>query len=121
VGVGTFGLFAAEAAYTGGREWFEAILDRLQSNRHLLTDLVEQHVAAAVVHPPEGTYLAWLDLSAYRLDDPARFILEEGKVALVGGEPFGGDSAQFARLNFATDPEILIQMIERIGTALRGR
>jgi len=121
VGVGTFGLFAAEAAYTGGREWFEAILDRLQSNRHLLTDLVEQHVAAAVVHPPEGTYLAWLDLSAYRLDDPTRFILQEGKVALVGGEPFGGDSSQFARLNFATDPEILIEMIERIGTALRGR
>jgi len=121
VGVGTFGLFAAEAAYTGGRKWFDAILERLQSNRDLLTDLVKQHIAAAVVHPPEGTYLAWLDLSAYRLDDPTRFILQEGKVALVGGEPFGGDSSQFARLNFATDPEILIEMIERIGTALRGR
>jgi cysteine-S-conjugate beta-lyase len=121
VGEGTFGLVAAEAAYTGGREWFDAVLEQLQTNRDLLTALVDEHIPAAVVHPPEGTYLAWVDLSAYGLDDPTQFILHEGRVALTGGEPFRGDSPQFARLNFATDPEVLIEIVERIGTALRGR
>lgn len=121
VGVGTFGLLAAEAAYSGGREWFDDVLGRLQSNRDLLMSLVATHVPDAVVCPPEGTYLAWLDLSAYRLGTPTDLILNTGRVALTGGEPFRGDSSQFARLNFATDPEIIIEMIERIGTALRRR
>jgi cystathionine beta-lyase len=120
VGVGTFGLFAGEAAYSGGREWFDDVLGRLQANRDLFMSLAATHIPDALVHPSEGTYLAWMDLSTYGLDDPAQFLLDEGRVALTGGEPFRGDSSQFGRLNFATEPEILIEMMERMGTAVRG-
>lgn len=121
VGVGTFGLLAGEAAYSRGREWFDGVLGRLQSNRDLLMSLVATHVPDAVVYPPEGTYLAWMDLSSYGLDVPTEHILDKGRVALTGGAPFRGDSSQFARLNFATEPEILIEMMERVGTAVRRR
>ncbi|HEX6299896.1 MAG TPA: aminotransferase class I/II-fold pyridoxal phosphate-dependent enzyme [Acidimicrobiia bacterium] len=121
VGVGTLGLLAGEAAYSGGREWFDDVLGRLQSNRDLLMSLVAIHVPDALVYPPEGTYLAWMDLSPYGLEVPTEFILDEGRVALTGGAPFRGDSSQFARLNFATEPEILIEMMERVGTAVRRR
>ena len=121
VGVGSFGLIAGEAAYSGGREWFEDVLARLHTNRDLLIDLAATHLPEARIHPPEGTYLAWMDLSAYGLDDPAEFILHEGRVALTAGKVFRGNSSQFARVNFATEPEVLIEMMERIGTALRSR
>lgn len=121
VGVGTFGLIAGEAAYSGGREWFDDVLARLRSNRDLLVSSLAEHLPAASVHPPEGTYLAWIDLSAYELEDPTDLILREGRVALTAGGPFRGDSSQFARLNFATEPEILIEIAERMGTALRRR
>ena len=118
VGVGTFGLFAAEAAYSDGRDWFDGILEHLGSNRDLLTVLVAEHAASAVFTPPDGTYLAWLDLSAYGLGNPTRYLLEHARVALTDGGPFRGESTQFARLNFATHAEILIEMMERIGRAL---
>jgi cystathionine beta-lyase len=121
VGVGTFGVLAGEAAYSGGREWFDDVLSRLQSNRDLFMSLVATHVPDALVYPPEGTYLAWMDLSAYGLDLPTEFILDTGRVALTGGEPFRGDSSQFARLNFATPPRVLTEMMERIGIAVGRR
>jgi cysteine-S-conjugate beta-lyase len=121
VGVGSFGLIAGEAAYSGGRDWFEDVLARLHKNRDLLVDLAATHVPEAKINPPEGTYLAWMDLSAYGLDAPAEFILHEGRVALTAGRAFRGNSSQFVRLNFATEPEVLIEMMERIGTALDRR
>lgn len=117
-GVGTFGLLAAEAAYGKGREWFDSIMQRLETNRDLLTSLVAKHTPEAIYTPPEGTYLAWLDMSAYGLEDPMRFLREEALVAVNSGGPFRGDSSQHVRLNFATEPEILIELMERIGTAL---
>lgn len=118
VGVGTFGLVASEAAYSGGREWFDDVMGTLRSNRDLLGSLVAEHLPGAVITPPDGTYLGWVDLSAYGLDAPAEYILRNARVALTDGRLFRGDSSQFARLNFATDPEILIEMVERIGAAL---
>lgn len=118
VGVGTFGLVASEAAYARSRDWFVEVLSKLGSNRDLLTSLVSEHLPDAVLMPPEGTYLGWLDLSAYGLDDPSRFLLEEARVAFSAGAPFRGDSTQLVRVNFATDPEILVEIVNRAGKTL---
>jgi cysteine-S-conjugate beta-lyase len=119
VGVGTFGVLASEAAYSRGREWLSVVLRRLVTNRDLLTRLVAEYAPKTVLYPPEGTYLAWLDMSAYGVDNPARFLKEEARVALNDGEPFRGGSAGFVRVNFATDTEVIIELVERIGKALR--
>jgi cysteine-S-conjugate beta-lyase len=121
VGVGTFGLVAGQAAYAGGRAWFDEVLSKLQSNRDLLTTLVAEHLPNAVLMPAEGTYLAWLNLSAYGLEDPGRFILEQARVAFTSGAPFRGDASQMVRVNFATEPEILVEMMERVGKTLGAK
>ncbi|HSM43464.1 MAG TPA: aminotransferase class I/II-fold pyridoxal phosphate-dependent enzyme, partial [Acidimicrobiia bacterium] len=120
VGVGTFGLIASAAAYSSGGEWFEQVLAILASNRDLLTSLLAEHVPEARFSPPEGTYLGWLDMTAYGLDHPNRVLREEARVALTAGGPFRGDGAQHVRLNFATDPEILAEIVERIGASTRS-
>ena len=118
VGVGTFGLIANAAAYADGREWLDGVLGRLESNQRLLGDLLARHLPGVGFVPPEGTYLAWLDFRRYGLDDPAAFLLEHARVALTGGGPFGAGGGGFARLNFATYPGIITEMVERIARAL---
>lgn len=118
VGVGTFGLIASEAAYSRGVPWFDEILVRLESNRDLVTSMLTEKLPEVVCSPPEGTYLGWLDMSAYGLEDPVRFIREHARVALNDGGPFRGGSGQHLRLNFATEPEILVESIERMEKTL---
>lgn len=118
VGVGTFGLIATEAAYSKGREWLEGVRERLAANRDLLIALVAEHIPRAGFTPPEGTYLAWLDMEEYRLDDPYRFLVDRARVATSAGAHFRGGGDQHVRLNFATETAILIDIVERIGSAL---
>lgn len=121
VGVGTFGLLANEAAYSSGLEWFETTLRRLGQNRDLLTSLIEQKLPEMLFYPPEGTYLAWLDMSGYGLRSPAEFFLNEAKVAMTGGGPFGTGAERFTRFNFATGEDLIVEMVQRMAAALADR
>jgi cystathionine beta-lyase len=61
-------------------------------------------------HPPEATYLAWLDCSALGSADQARErFLARGRVALEPGLRFGATGGGYVRLNFATSAVILDQ------------
>lgn len=119
VGVGTFGLVASEAAYSRGVPWFDDVLERLQSNRDLVASLVAELLPEAVLYPPVGTYLAWLDMSAFGLDHPMKHIRDHGRVALTDGELFGGNGDQYVRFNFATEPEIIAESLQRMEACLR--
>jgi cystathionine beta-lyase len=118
VGVSTFGLVANEAAYSTGGDWFDMVLGRLAANRDLLGELIAAHLPGVRYHAPEGTYLAWLDMSAYGLGDPTAHCLEEARVAFTGGGPFGTGADQFVRFNFACDPDLITEMVERIAISL---
>ena len=118
VGVSTFGLIANAAAYADARGWLAGVRERLAVNRSLLTDLIATHLPRVGYVPPQGTYLAWLDFTPHGLADPAGYFLEHARVALTDGGPFGASGAGHARLNFATTPQILTEITERMGAAL---
>ena len=118
VGVGTLGLIANTAAYTHGEPWLDEVMTRLAGNRALLARLLSERLPRATWSPPEGTYLAWIDFSEYGLTDPSAHLLDEAGVALTGGAPFGTGADQFGRLNFATTPEILGEIVVRMERAL---
>ena len=116
--MGTFGLIASAAAYTEGVAFLNEVTVRLEANRRLLGDLIATHLPDVGYTPPEATYLAWLDFRPYALETPAEFLLEHARVALSEGAQFGPGGEGHARLNFATSPSILIEIVERIGAAL---
>ena len=62
----------------------------------------------------EGTYLAWLDVSALDLEDAALAFEDQG-LGLHAGEEFGGSG--FLRLNFGCPRSTLNQAIERLAKA----
>lgn len=117
--VGTLGIVGALAAWSpGGREWLDQCLVVLDRNRRTVAAWAASR--PAIGHRmPEATYLAWLDLRAYELGPvPSHWLLREAKVALSPGPDFGSPGEGFARLNFATSPAILEQILERVGDAL---
>jgi len=104
-----------------GDAWLERCLSRLRSNRDMIGEwLAGAGATAGVQGPcPEGTYLSWLDFRPAGLaDDPAAWLLEHARVMLSGGPAFGPGGAGFARLNFATTPGILAEILSRVADAL---
>lgn len=120
VGVGTFGLFASEAAYSGGRDWFDQVLTRLDSRRALLTKTLAELLPDAGYAGTEATYLAWIDLSAYHPDCPGAHLLDRARVGLSEGASFGAGGEGHVRLNFATGEAVLLEILERMAVALKA-
>jgi cysteine-S-conjugate beta-lyase len=109
------GLPAAEAAFTEGDEWLDAVLRRLTANRTLLGERLADELPDIDWTPPDATYLAWLDCRRLGLgDDPAAAFLAHGRVALSPGLDYGPAGAGFVRLNFGTSPEHLIDIVQRM-------
>lgn len=112
------GVIAAIAAYTDGDAWLDALRARLTSQRDLLRDLLTEHLPAARMRPQEATYLAWLDLRGLGHDEPHQVALDKGRVWVQDGRMFQPDLAGHVRLNFATSPERLTEIVHRLATAL---
>ncbi len=113
--IGHFGVIAAVAAFTAGEAWLDQLLATLDHRRALLSDLLRQRLPMLTWHPPEATFLAWLNCAALGTDNQARErFLERGRVALEPGLRFGAAGSGYARLNFATSPDILDQATARM-------
>lgn len=118
-GASHVGVIAHRAAYLEGGPWLDALLHGLEQNRRLLAALLAEQLPEVGFREPEGTFLAWLDFSAYDLGpDPAAVLRERAKVALHPGPGFGTGGRGHARLNFGTSPEILREAVRRIAAAL---
>ena len=70
------------------------------------------------MRPLEATYLAWIDLRAYGHDDPAAVALEHGRVRLAPGHDYQPGLPGHVRLNIATSPDRLTEIVRRMGKAL---
>jgi cystathionine beta-lyase len=117
--VNVLGMVAANAAYAECEDWLEDLRAYLTGNRDLLFDYVQSRLPQVPLTLPEATYLAWLDFRDLDLRDPQKFFLQEAKVALADGAPFGQGGADFVRLNFGTPRALLQQGLDQIAAALQ--
>ena len=114
----SLGVVATVAAYSEGDAWLAALVQRLDEQRALLRRLLAEHLPAARMRPLEATYLAWLDLRAYGHDQPAQVMRERGRVWLEEGATYHAGLTGHARLNLATSPQRLTQIVRRMATGL---
>ncbi len=113
----SLGIVAGTVAWRDCDEWLAALVDRLATQRALLAELLADRLPQARMRPLEATYLAWLDLRAYGVADPARAALAHG-VRLAPGEDYQPGLDGHVRLNLATSPERLERIVEGVRTAL---
>lgn len=111
-----FGYVAVEAAYRGGREWFEAVRDIIYGNYTAARDMLQASLPEAVVSPLEGTYLMWIDLGAYLAPNEVKpFMEDKCGVAADYGDWFGGERfGTHIRLNLATSRELVERAVRAI-------
>lgn len=117
------GYYAVEAAYNHGEEWLDTVLDIIRDNYNYVAERVKKDLPQAVLSPLEGTYLAWLDLSAYlgkvgeaEMKD---FVQNKAKLAVDYGEWFGHGGEGFIRLNLATTPQWVEKAMNGLAYAIQ--
>lgn len=115
--INPFGYAAAEAAYREGEPWRRALVAYLRENRDLLARALAAMPGGLSAAPVEGTYLAWIDVRASGLKEPAAFF-EKAGVGLQDGREFAGPG--FVRLNFGCPRSLLRAALERMGRALEA-
>ncbi len=112
--VNLLGLTAAEAAWRDGEPWRQALLEYLRGNRDYLLKALKT-LPGIHGYPIEATYLAWLNIGALNLSNPAYFF-ESAGLGLSPGADFG--DRQHMRLNFGCPRSMLEQAVERMQRAL---
>lgn len=113
---------ATVAAFEGAREEVKAMRDAFERRRGIMMEALEA-LDKAITPVPGGAFYVFPDVSAYMHEkglsgslEMAEWLLEEAKVVVVPGEPFGNDSC--IRLSFAVSDESIRGGVERIARAL---
>jgi cystathionine beta-lyase len=131
-GVSTLGAVAAVAAYDEGEAWLAELVTYLEGNAQLLAARLAELAPAVRHRPPQGTYLAWLDLRAV-LPPEAAALLADGApgavatwlartsgVVTTDGGLCGEIGRGFVRLNLAMPRSLVDDAARRIAAALSG-
>jgi cystathionine beta-lyase len=112
--ISPLGYAASVAALAHGGPWLRAMNSYLRGNRDYLIAQFAQ-IPGINMLPLESTYLAWLNVSALKLDDPCNFF-EKAGVGLSAGKEF--NDSHYLRLNFGCPRSVLESAIGRIKAAL---
>jgi cystathionine beta-lyase len=117
-----FGGIAAEAAYTYGDNWLDALLDYLDDNRRLLAGYLKARTPQIKVVEPEGTYLVWLDCRQLGMDNDGleKFMLEKAGIWVNQGYSFGSGGDGFIRMNIGCPRPILEKALGRLNAAVNS-
>jgi len=104
---------AATAALTKCRDFPAKMRMEFKKRRQAMVEGLNK-IPGIKAELPDGAFYVWADISKLNKDSPAfsMRLLEQDKVAVIPGEPFGGEG--YIRLSFATSMANIIEGIKRI-------
>lgn len=110
---------AALAAYKSCDYWKKELLIYLEENRAFSEEFIQRNLPGAYMSSPSATYLSWLDMSAYAVDQsPFEKALSKGKVACGAGINFGSQFGNYLRLSLACPKDQLKIALSRLADSL---
>ena len=114
-----FAYTATTAAYNECEGWLDELISVVWDNFCLLKRFCERH-PELVCYDLEGTYLAWVDFSAWGLDNQelSAFIREEALLYLDDGFIFGEEGSGFERFNLACPTDLFESALARLESAI---
>lgn len=120
--VGSMGLIAAQAAFSGQCDgWLQELNHYLTGNRDFLVEYVTENMPGVRLTVPDATYLGWLDFTQTGINgSPFDFFMNNAKVAASDGKIFGKEGEGHIRLNFGTSRKTLEQGLERMRKSLQS-
>jgi cysteine-S-conjugate beta-lyase len=143
----TLGLISSHAAYQGGEDWLNQCVEYIDGNHDYTTQFVAANIPTIKCVKPQGTYLAWLDVSGIAdkigAKDMAaeankkgmngtgrnatvtpeqmveKYLVRHAKVHLNQGASYGLGGANHMRMNIATSRKTLELALNNLASALK--
>jgi cystathionine beta-lyase len=140
----TLGIVANRAAYAGGEEWLNQVVEYIDGNHDFAEKYIREHIPLVKYVKGQGTYLAWLDVTGlaekigskqlaeeHNRTKPAgsqdltpeqmveRHLVKVAKVQMTQGRGYGLGGENHMRMNIATSRKTLEKALSNIATALR--
>ena len=115
--INPFGQVALIAAYNESEDWLDALNLYLWDNYTALCDFAAKQLPEWTVMPLEGTYLAWVDVSACcdSVETYCEQLKEQAKVWVNPGTMYGAESGKgYIRINLACPRALLMEALNRI-------
>jgi len=116
-----FGPVALVAAYNESGDWIDELNKYIWGNYQALCEFIGRELPLLKVCKLEGTYLPWIDISAYGVSSQQMCdrIMSEGKVWVNPGTMYGPQSGEgYIRVNIACPRSLLMEALERIAKVL---
>ena len=116
---GTLALVAGRTAYEKGADWMDELKKYLWENIAYVRTFLKENLPKVKLVEPEGTYLVWLDFTAYDMtpEELEHRMLHEAKIWLDDGIMFGEEGAMFERVNIACPRSILVKAMNQLKDA----
>ena len=141
----TLGIIASNAAYGGGEDWLNQCVEYIDGNHDYVVSYIKQNIPMIKAVKPQGTYLAWLDVTdvaekigAKALADEAnkkmkdgakglspeqmveRWFVRHAKVHMNAGNSYGLGGQNHMRMNIATSRKTLEVAMGNLASALKN-
>jgi len=141
--INTLGMIATLAAYNEGEDWLDQLLPYIDANHDYAESFIRANIPLIKCVKAQGTYLAWLDVSALVAKIGAkdmaaeanrtntskqpftpemmleRWLVKNAKVQLNAGTNYGLGGAGHMRMNLATSRKTLELALNNMASALR--
>ena len=116
--VSILGMEAQMAAYTRCDAYVSDMIAHLSANMAHLRSFVEKNLPQLRFAEPQGTYLAWIDVSGLGLtaSELQDRLVNRGRVGIMSGVAYG--DADYVRMNVACPRSKLEDGLERVRAAL---
>lgn len=106
---------ATQAAFAQCEAWRQSLCRYLRRNRDVIAAFLNENAPGVLMPHIEATYLAWLDVRALNLPQPAAHFESRG-LALSNGADFGAPG--FVRMNFGCSLTTLEEGLRRFRAAI---
>ncbi len=131
----TLGIIAAEAASTACDDWLDQLVDYIDGTQTLVESFVRARIPGVRTLKPEGTYLAWLDVTealervgaaqtaAASGAETAetvfqRYLVDHANIHINAGSSYGLGGGGHMRMNIATSRQLVELALTNMAEAL---
>ena len=113
-GLNPFGLVAQVAAYNESEAWLDELNEQVYKNFCYLRDFLHAELPMLQIHETEGTYLAWVNISALHMsaEQFCHDLAKKAHVLFNPSEMYGAEN--YVRINLATSHEVLAEALNRL-------
>lgn len=111
-----FTISALIAVYNQGEDWLDQLKEYIDGTMDFVQHFLAERMPKAKVRIPEGTYIMWMDFSAYGIspEEIHDRIYNKANVLLEDGKMFGEEGLYYQRICIPSPRPIIKEAFERI-------